>query len=56
MRNLSLQAVGNMITMETQDGNMLTLSASESVLSSAEVTMVTTDGTEGQVGVVTGHL
>lgn len=45
-----LQAVGNTITMETQDGNLLTLS--ESVLSSAEVAMVTT---EGQVGLVIGH-
>ncbi|MCI4383116.1 hypothetical protein PGIGA_G00022710 [Pangasianodon gigas] len=44
--------VGNTITMVTHDGNMLTLPASESVLSSAKVTMVTADGTEGQMTIV----
>lgn len=46
------QAAGNTITMVTQDGNLLTLPASESVLTSAEVTMVTADGTEGQMTIV----
>lgn len=49
---MSLQVVGNAITMVTNDGNMLTLPNSESVLSSTEVALVTAESTEGQVGVV----
>lgn len=47
-----MQAMGNTITMVTQDGTTITVPAHEAVLSSGEthsVTMVTADGTEGQV-------
>ncbi|KAG7327194.1 hypothetical protein KOW79_008800 [Hemibagrus wyckioides] len=42
------QVVANTITMVTHDGDMLTLPASESLLSSSKVTMVTADSKEGQ--------
>uniref|UniRef100_A0A672KNC5 Zinc finger protein 143 n=1 Tax=Sinocyclocheilus grahami TaxID=75366 RepID=A0A672KNC5_SINGR len=46
------QAVGNVITMVTQDGSVITIPPTESLLSSAEahsVTVVSEDGTEGQM-------
>ncbi|XP_035272805.1 zinc finger protein 143-like [Anguilla anguilla] len=54
-----MQAMGNTITMVTQDGTTITVPAHEAVLSSGEthsVTMVTADGTEGQVAIVTPDL
>ncbi|XP_036443158.1 zinc finger protein 143a [Colossoma macropomum] len=52
----SLQAISNTITMVTQDGNMITLPASESMLSTGEVTMVHADGTEGQMTIISPDL
>ncbi|XP_060796806.1 zinc finger protein 143a isoform X2 [Neoarius graeffei] len=46
------QVADNTITMVTQDGNILTLPASESVLSSANITMVTADSIEEQMTVI----
>lgn len=46
------QAIGSVITMLTQDGSVITIPPTESLLSSAEahsVTVVSEDGTEGQV-------
>uniref|UniRef100_A0A673MR36 Transcription factor IIIA n=1 Tax=Sinocyclocheilus rhinocerous TaxID=307959 RepID=A0A673MR36_9TELE len=46
------QAVGNVITMVTQDGSVITIPPTESLLSSAEahsVTVFSEDGTEGQM-------
>ncbi|KAG9352385.1 hypothetical protein JZ751_020798 [Albula glossodonta] len=54
-----MQAMGNTITMVTQDGTTITVPAHEAVLSSGgthAVTMVTADGTEGQVAIVTPDL
>ncbi|KAJ8406429.1 hypothetical protein AAFF_G00300030 [Aldrovandia affinis] len=54
-----MQAMGNTITMVTQDGTTITVPAHEAVLSSDgthAVTMVTADGTEGQVAIVTPDL
>ncbi|MBN3303756.1 ZN143 protein, partial [Amia calva] len=54
-----MQALGNTITMVTQDGTTITVPAHEAVLSSGgthSVTMVTADGTEGQVAIVTPDL
>ncbi|XP_036400445.1 zinc finger protein 143 isoform X1 [Megalops cyprinoides] len=54
-----MQAMGNTITMVTQDGTTITVPAHEAVLSSGgthSVTMVTADGTEGQVAIVTPDL
>uniref|UniRef100_A0A8C1HMT1 Zinc finger protein 143 n=1 Tax=Cyprinus carpio carpio TaxID=630221 RepID=A0A8C1HMT1_CYPCA len=46
------QAIGNVITMVTQDGSVITIPPTESLLSSAEahsVTVLSEDGTEGQM-------
>lgn len=46
-----MQAIGNTITMVTQDGTTITVPAHDAVISSAgthSVAMVTADGTEGQ--------
>ncbi|XP_042617012.1 zinc finger protein 143-like isoform X1 [Cyprinus carpio] len=46
------QAIGSVITMLTQDGSVITIPPTESLLSSAEahsVTVVSEDGTEGQM-------
>ncbi|XP_039604059.1 zinc finger protein 143 isoform X2 [Polypterus senegalus] len=54
-----IQTVGNTITMVTQDGTTITVPTHEAVLSSGgthSVTMVTADGTEGQVAIVTPDL
>ncbi|MGH0130207.1 UNVERIFIED_CONTAM: hypothetical protein FKN15_041718 [Acipenser sinensis] len=54
-----MQAMGNTITMVTQDGTTITVPAHDAVFSSAgthSVTMVTADGTEGQVAIVTPDL
>ncbi|XP_015193501.1 zinc finger protein 143 isoform X1 [Lepisosteus oculatus] len=54
-----MQALGNTITMVTQDGTTITVPAHEAVLASGgthSVTMVTADGTEGQVAIVTPDL
>ncbi|KAJ8247548.1 hypothetical protein GJAV_G00247610 [Gymnothorax javanicus] len=54
-----MQAMGNTITMVTQDGTTITVPAHDAVISSSEthaVTMVTADGTEGQVAIVTPDL
>ncbi|XP_076879731.1 zinc finger protein 143a isoform X1 [Brachyhypopomus gauderio] len=50
------QTIGNTITMVTQDGNMITLPASESLLTSGEITMVNADGTEGQMTIMSQDL
>lgn len=46
-----MQAIGNTITMVTQDGTTITVPAHDAVISSAgthSVAMVTAEGTEGQ--------
>lgn len=46
-----MQAIGNTITMVTQDGTPITVPAHDAVISSAgthSVAMVTAEGTEGQ--------
>ncbi|XP_072516222.1 zinc finger protein 143a [Salminus brasiliensis] len=45
------EAISNTITMVTQDGSMITLPASESILS-GDVTMLHADGTEGQMTIM----
>ncbi|XP_051756809.1 zinc finger protein 143a isoform X2 [Ctenopharyngodon idella] len=53
------QAIGNAITMVTQDGSMITFPPTESLLTSAEahsVTMVSEDGTEGQMTIMMPEL
>uniref|UniRef100_A0A8B9JPU3 Zinc finger protein 143a n=1 Tax=Astyanax mexicanus TaxID=7994 RepID=A0A8B9JPU3_ASTMX len=49
-------AVSNTITMVTQDGSMITLPASESMLSSGEVTMLQEDGTEARMAIMSHDL
>uniref|UniRef100_A0A8C1Y337 Zinc finger protein 143a n=1 Tax=Cyprinus carpio TaxID=7962 RepID=A0A8C1Y337_CYPCA len=47
-----IRAIGSVITMLTQDGSVITIPPTESLLSSAEahsVTVVSEDGTEGQM-------
>ncbi|XP_028813891.1 zinc finger protein 143 isoform X2 [Denticeps clupeoides] len=54
-----MQAMGGTITMVTQEGTTITIPAHEAMLSSGgahSVTMVTADGTEGQVAIVTPDL
>ncbi|KAI1903896.1 hypothetical protein AGOR_G00000130 [Albula goreensis] len=54
-----IQTVENTITMVTQDGTTITVPAHEAMLSADgthAVTMVTADGTEGQVAIVTPDL
>ncbi|XP_018615607.1 zinc finger protein 143 isoform X1 [Scleropages formosus] len=54
-----MQAMADTITMVTQDGTTITVPAHEAMLSSGgahSVTMVTADGTEGQVAIVTPDL
>lgn len=49
-----MQAMGGTITMVTQEGTTITIPAHEAMLSSGgthSVTMVSADGTEGQVSV-----
>ncbi|TRY83185.1 hypothetical protein DNTS_000683 [Danionella cerebrum] len=46
------QAIGNAITMVTQDGGMITIPHSESILASAEAHSVTVDGTGGQMTIM----
>lgn len=51
-----MQAMGGTITMVTQEGTTITIPAHEAMLSSGgahSVTMVSADGTEGQVAGVT---
>ncbi len=51
-----MQAMGGTITMVTQEGTTITIPAHEAMLSSGgahSVTMVSADGTEGQVSFVT---
>ncbi|KAG9267141.1 zinc finger protein 143a isoform X1 [Astyanax mexicanus] len=50
------EAVSNTITMVTQDGSMITLPASESMLSSGEVTMLQEDGTEARMAIMSHDL
>lgn len=50
-----MQAIGNTITMVTQDGTPITVPAHDAVISSAgthSVAMVTAEGTEGQQVIV----
>uniref|UniRef100_A0A8C2JAJ7 Zinc finger protein 143-like n=1 Tax=Cyprinus carpio TaxID=7962 RepID=A0A8C2JAJ7_CYPCA len=54
-----MQAMGGTITMVTQEGTTITIPAHEAMLSSGgahSVTMVSADGTEGQVAIVTPDL
>ncbi|XP_042561947.1 zinc finger protein 143 isoform X1 [Clupea harengus] len=53
-----MQAMGGTITMVTQEGTTITIPAHEAMLSGGthSVTMVSADGTEGQVAIVTPHL
>ncbi|KAM9480801.1 zinc finger protein 143 isoform 1-T2 [Clarias gariepinus] len=54
-----VQAMSGTITMVTQEGTTITIPAHEAMLSSGEghsVTMVSADGTEGQVAIVTPDL
>ncbi|XP_062403784.1 zinc finger protein 143 [Sardina pilchardus] len=54
-----MQAMGGTITMVTQEGTTITIPAHEAMLASGgthSVTMVTADGTEGQVAIVTPDL
>ncbi|XP_062860802.1 zinc finger protein 143 isoform X2 [Trichomycterus rosablanca] len=54
-----VQALSGTITMVTQEGTTITIPAHEAMLSSGEahsVTMVSADGTEGQVAIVTPDL
>uniref|UniRef100_A0A8C1IDW0 Zinc finger protein 143b n=1 Tax=Cyprinus carpio TaxID=7962 RepID=A0A8C1IDW0_CYPCA len=54
-----IQAMGGTITMVTQEGTTITIPAHEAMLSSGgthSVTMVSADGTEGQVAIVTPDL
>ncbi|XP_051505289.1 zinc finger protein 143a [Myxocyprinus asiaticus] len=52
------QAIGNTITMVTQDGSMITIPPTESFLSGEahSVTMVSEDGTEGQMTIMMPEL
>lgn len=53
------QTIANTITMVTQDGSLITFPQTESLLSSAEahsVTMVSEDGTEGQMTIMMSEL
>ncbi|TRY88545.1 hypothetical protein DNTS_002828 [Danionella cerebrum] len=54
-----MQVMGGTITMVTQEGTTITIPAHEAMLSSGgahSVTMVSADGTEGQVAIVTPDL
>uniref|UniRef100_A0A673FNX8 Zinc finger protein 143-like n=1 Tax=Sinocyclocheilus rhinocerous TaxID=307959 RepID=A0A673FNX8_9TELE len=54
-----MQAMGGTITMVTQEGTTITIPAHEAMLSSGgahSITMVSADGTEGQVAIVTPDL
>lgn len=53
-----MQAIGNTITMVTQDGTPITVPTHDAVISSAgthSVAMVTAEGTEGQQVIVFVH-
>uniref|UniRef100_A0A3B4CLR0 C2H2-type domain-containing protein n=1 Tax=Pygocentrus nattereri TaxID=42514 RepID=A0A3B4CLR0_PYGNA len=59
LSHADVQAMSGTITMVTQEGTTITIPAHEAMLSSGEthsVTMVSTDGTEGQVAIVTPDL
>ncbi|XP_066503479.1 zinc finger protein 143a [Hoplias malabaricus] len=50
------QTIGNTITVLKQDGNMITIPSSESMISSGEVTMVHADGMQGQMTIMSPNL